>query len=120
MDINSFAPCGLICGLCKETHEGCKGCRFGGGDQNCYQLNCCKEKGIAGCWECESFPCDKGYFVDEKWKGVITGFARCVREDGAEKLYEFIKSRFGNSINYHDLTSISEEKILKMLRCKKT
>ncbi len=116
MDTNSFAPCGLICGLCKEINEGCNGCRFGGGDQNCYQLNCCKEKGIAGCWECGSFPCDNGYFVDEKWKGVIIGFARCVKQEGAEKCYKLVRAKLGNSINYHDYTSISEQNIINLLR----
>jgi hypothetical protein len=118
--LDEFAPCGLICGLCKETHKGCKGCRSGGGDQNCYQLNCCKEKGITGCWKCECFPCDKGYLGDEKWKGVIIGFVKCIREDGAEKFYGTVKSRLGNSINYHDHTSKSEQKIIDMLRGRNT
>jgi hypothetical protein len=118
MDVNSFAPCGLICSLCKDSHGECRGCRYGGGDQNCYQLKCCKAKGIAGCWECETFPCGQGYLGDEKWKGVITAFAKCVREDGAENFYEIVKLKLGNAINYHDCTSMPEEKILAILRGK--
>ncbi len=115
MDVNSFAPCGLICGLCKEVHVGCKGCRYGGGDQDCYQLNCCKGKGIVGCWECEVFPCDNGYFVDDKWKGVIRCFAGCIREDGTDKFYDTVRSRLGNSIAYEEYLSMSEEDVRRML-----
>lgn len=113
-EINSVAPCGLICGLCKKINEGCRGCRYGGGDQNCYQLNCCKGKGIAGCWECESFPCSNGYLFDEKWKGVIIGFAKCIRVVGPEKFYKKVKSTLGSSINYDEYACISEQNIIRM------
>lgn len=114
INLHRFAPCGLICGLCKEANEGCKGCRLGGGDQNCYQLTCCREKRIAGCWECESFPCAEGYLGDEKWKGVITGFAKCVRIVGPEKFYETVRAKLGSSINYHEYTSVSEQNIISI------
>lgn len=109
--INNFAPCGLICGLCKENHEGCNGCRYG---ENCFQLNCCKAKGLAGCWECDSFPCGNGYLGDEKWKGVITGFAKCIRVVGPDKFYKDVKSKFGSSIDYHEYTSISARNLICM------
>jgi hypothetical protein len=94
--------------------SGCKGCRLGGGDQNCYQLKCCREKRIAGCWECESFPCGQGYLADEKWRGVITGFAKCVKVVGTYKFYATVKSKFGDSINYDEYTSISEQNIISI------
>lgn len=116
MDINSFAPCGLICGLCKEAPAGCRGCRNGGGDQDCYQLTCCRDKAITGCWQCESFPCDKGYFINEEWKGVITGFAKCARDMGPEAFHELVKSKLGESINFEEYLSMSYQKIIDMLR----
>ena len=112
--LNHFAPCGLICGLCKEIHE-CRGCRYGGTDQNCYQLNCCKDKGITGCWLCESFPCDKGYFINKEWQGLIIGFAKCVGEMGEEDFFKLVKSRMGTSINYEEYLSISGQNIINML-----
>ncbi len=114
MDVNSFAPCGLICGLCKDINRECKGCRYGGGDQSCFQLNCCKAKGIAGCWECESFPCGKGYLGDEQWKGIIAGFAKCIRVVGPDIFYKDVKSKLGSSIDYHKYTSISEQNIINI------
>ena len=115
MDGNSFAPCGLICGLCRDIHKECKGCRFGGGDQDCYQLTCCRAKGIAGCWLCEDFPCDRGYFNDEQWKGVITGFARCVKKMGEEKFSGIVESKLGKSICYEDYLDKTEQEIINML-----
>jgi hypothetical protein len=115
VEIYNFAPCGLICSLCKETLKGCKGCRNGGGDQKCYQLNCCRKKAIAGCRECEDFPCDNGYFADPEWRGVIIGFARCVKEYGPEKFFSLVKSKFGNIIDYEEYLSITEQNIINML-----
>jgi len=114
MDINSFAPCGLICGLCKDIHIECKGCRNGGGDQNCFQLNCCKTKDIAGCWECESFPCGDGYLGDEKWRGITAGFAKCIKIVGPERFYKNVKSKLGSSIDYYKYTSISMQNIINI------
>ena len=40
----------------------CKGCRFGGGwswDPDCLVRNCCTQKGIDFCYQCEDFPCKK-------------------------------------------------------------
>ncbi|HDH10844.1 MAG TPA: DUF3795 domain-containing protein [Nitrospirae bacterium] len=116
MEDRNFAPCGLICGLCEETHEGCKGCREGGGDQNCYQLICCKAKGLDGCWQCKSFPCDNGYFVNKGWKGVIIGFAKCIREEGTEKFFGIVESKRGSSINYEEYLFRDEQDIIDMLR----
>ncbi|NYT08025.1 MAG: DUF3795 domain-containing protein, partial [Methanomicrobiales archaeon] len=37
-----------------------KGCRAGGGPPFCRIRECCREKDIAGCWECSNYPdCEK-------------------------------------------------------------
>lgn len=114
VDINSLAPCGLICGLCKDIHRECKGCRNEGTDQNCFQFSCCRAKGIAGCWECESFPCGKGYLGDEKRQGIMIGFTRCIKVVGPYKFYNDVKSKLGSSINYSEYFFISEQNIISM------
>lgn len=56
--MNAVAYCGLACCLCSENQT-CSGCQDGGCEAHawCKNYTCCREKGLAGCWECESFPC---------------------------------------------------------------
>lgn len=114
VDINTFAPCGIICGLCKDIDTKCKGCRSGGCDNNCFHFNCCKAKGIAGCWECEGFPCGNGYFIGEQWRGIITGFAKCIKVAGRNNFYKKVKAKLGSSIDYQKYKFISEQNIINM------
>jgi hypothetical protein len=40
-------------------------CREDGGPPNCKIRNCCRKKGIEGCWECEEYrECDKFTFLE--------------------------------------------------------
>ena len=69
MDINevseSIGYCGLVCKLCHlaDKCDGCKSnkncCGKHLSEEGCYQYNCCVDKNISGCWECEDFPCDR-------------------------------------------------------------
>ena len=56
--MNAIAYCGLVCCICSENKD-CIGCQNGGCDIRgwCKNYNCCKEKGLNGCWECTEFPC---------------------------------------------------------------
>jgi len=112
---SSVAYCGLICGVCKHMKEGCIGCRGGGGDQGCYQRKCCRSKGIGGCWDCNSFPCDSGYFADEAWQGLCKGFVQCIRDEGIEKFVSLVQSELGKVAEYGDLRFKDEKEIVTTL-----
>ena len=61
-----FAACGLNCGLCPRYHTDgpsrCPGCAGEGFSQvhpPCGVLSCAQRKGVAYCFQCEEFPCEK-------------------------------------------------------------
>lgn len=114
--INTVAYCGLICGACRNTEKGCNGCRSGGGDDDCYQRKCCLEKGINGCWQCDTFPCDKGFFADEEWKGLCRGFVQCIKDKGIEEFISLVQSKLGKVIEYGEFRFKHEQEIVAILR----
>ena len=121
---NSISYCGLICILCcpdgscdchsinkcgtKTSHEGC------------FQHDCCIKNGYNGCWECPDFSCDKGMFDEEHLR--VKTFVKCIKEDGIEKVSEYIFRNHNNGIMYHrngykgDYDLDTEEEILYLLR----
>lgn len=110
---NTKAFCGLACGLCGHRAEGCRG---GGGDGDCHQHRCCLERRIGGCWLCDAFPCDEGYFADEAWEGLCTGFVRSIRDEGIEEFVGLVRSKLGKEIDYGSLRFKREQEIVAMLR----
>jgi hypothetical protein len=129
MDINvvsnSIGYCGLICKLCHLADK-CDGCKS---DKNCcgrhlseigcYQYNCCVDKKINGCWECEDFPCGEDMFSDSH-DIRLHAFVRCAKEEGIEKLAEYVLVnqekgiKYGHQKDYDGLNS--EEEVLKLLK----
>ena len=100
---STVAYCGLVCGVCRNAVEKrCAGCRNGGGNKNCYQKKCCVEKGLDGCWQCEEFPCDNGFFADSNkmWRGLCVGSAQCIQDYGLEGYVDRMVSRLGNDVDY--------------------
>lgn len=129
MDINevsnSIGYCGLVCKLCHLADE-CDGCKS---DKNCcgrhlseagcYQYNCCLNKKINGCWECDDFPCNNDMFSDSHDLRLLA-FVHCAKEEGVEKLAEYALINqqkgilYGHQKDYDGL--VSEEVVLKLLR----
>ena len=93
-----IAYCGLACCVCSENDK-CVGCQAGGCDIHswCKNYNCCREKGLNGCWECNEFPCSGG-MLD---KPRIRAFARFVKEYGENKLVRCLLRNKENGIQYH-------------------
>lgn len=93
-----FAYCGLACCICSEN-ETCVGCRNEGckDKQWCKNFNCCREKGIAGCWECSEFPCS-GSMLD---KTRIKVFARFIQENGEERFMDLLEKNEQAGLVYH-------------------
>ncbi|HSK69847.1 MAG TPA: DUF3795 domain-containing protein [Candidatus Limnocylindria bacterium] len=56
-----FSLCGLNCGLCPMRLGGhCPGCGGGEGNQSCTVARCSLvHGGVAYCFQCQKFPCDK-------------------------------------------------------------
>jgi len=122
----SIAYCGLICGLCDPSGEClCRNhqCRKLKSEAGCHQHDCCVRKGLSGCWECSDFPCDQDMFSPAHGSVRLHAFVRCIREEGAEKLAEYVLNNEKRGILYHrsgfsgDYDGLpDEEAVLRLLR----
>ncbi len=93
-----IAFCGLACALCGQNTS-CVGCRDDGCTDRgwCKNLRCCRERGLAGCWECGEFPCPGG-MLD---KLRVRTFAAFVKQHGAEALLDCLERNERAGIQYH-------------------
>jgi hypothetical protein len=122
---DSIAYCGLVCKFCHlaNTCDGCKSenncCGRHLSTGGCYQYNCCKERGLNGCWECKDFSCGKDMFSDSH-DIRLRAFVRCVKEESLNKLAEYVLRNQQNGIYYghnKDYDGLgSEEAVLRLLR----
>lgn len=121
----SVAYCGLVCKLCHSA-DSCDGCRSENNccgrhlsSDGCYQYNCCTERGLNGCWECEDFCCEKDMFSNSH-DIRLRAFVRCAKEEGIDKLTEYVWENQLNGIYYGYLKDydglVSEDAVLKLLR----
>jgi len=116
--LETVAYCGLVCGLCVHAapeREGCAGCRNGGGSRDCHQRTCCTDKGLDGCWQCEVFPCDEGFFGDDAWRGLCIGSVRCVKKHGLPAYVDRLVSRLGRSLELGDYRHMSPDEVQGLL-----
>ncbi|NLW69773.1 MAG: DUF3795 domain-containing protein [Eubacteriaceae bacterium] len=126
MKETSIAYCGLVCAYCSMDKKGDCSCKCGCncaktlGEKGCHQYNCCISKGIKGCWECDSAPCEIDMLAADKIK--IRAFVRCIKEDGIDKFIEYLEKNEKEGIVYHtsgiigDYDLSSEEEVLNLLR----
>ncbi len=93
-----IAYCGLACCLCSEN-QNCAGCRNEGCKDKdwCKSFNCCKQRGLNGCWECIEFPCANEMFD----KVRVRTFAKFIAEQGEEKLMQFLERNEKAGVIYH-------------------
>lgn len=92
-----IAFCGLACALCSDSD--CPGCRDQGcRDRDwCKNLQCCKAKGLEGCWKCPEFPCE-GTMLDKLRARTFATFAR---DHGTERLLDCLERNDRAGILYH-------------------
>jgi hypothetical protein len=107
-DIKPVSPCGLLCSLCSNFGSACAGCAREGGDEACYQRQCCRERGLEACWHCGEFPCGKGYFSDGEWRGIVLALAHGHKEWGSETLTEAVRRKLGSTVDYEEFLGINE------------
>lgn len=70
---------------CKSTCREAGGCQIGGVRHECLALQCLKERGYEGCWQCgEVSGCDKLAFLKAGYGSVIEENLRTAREKGPE------------------------------------
>ena len=108
--------CGLACGVCKNACV--PDCRGGGGLETCFQRECCTDKGIDGCWECEEFPCGKGSFEnsdDPAWRGISIGSVRAVAHLGKAEYLRRVIERLGDPLEYGDHRYLDPDDVEKRL-----
>lgn len=114
-----IAYCGLACCLCSENSQ-CPGCQNRGCGQveDCVHFSCCREKGLAGCWECPDFPCGQGMHGNLR----ILTFAKFAKEHGAARLLECLERNRRAGVVYHrpggltgDYDLETEEEIVRLL-----
>lgn len=93
-----IAYCGLACCICSENYN-CVGCRNSGCKDKewCKPFNCCKQKGLNGCWECAEFPCSNE--MHDKLR--VRTFAKFIGEYGEEMLMQCLERNEKNCIIYH-------------------
>ena len=93
--------CGLTCGVCFGLGPGAPKCDCHTapkpGEADCYQRNCCIKKRVGGCWECEDFPCDNGYFGEAHggWRGLCVACVQYARDRGLGALADLVVRRQG-------------------------
>jgi hypothetical protein len=117
--------CGLVCSFC-HLAESCDGCKSSNNccskhlsQYGCYQYNCCISKNLNGCWECDDFPCENDMF-SENHDIRIRAFVRFAKEEGIEKLAEYVINNqengilYGHNKDYDNLKN--EEAVLNILR----
>jgi len=116
-DAPELAYCGLICGpVCNHALEGCVGCNAGGGAEACAKRECCLERKIEGCWECAEFPCSKGLYGDEAWRGLNLGCVQMVKKMGKTEFSKLVLERLGKGFDYGYLRYQTPEHIEAILR----
>ena len=119
--VQTVAPCGLVCALCaNSTPEkgSCLGCSNGGGPDKCHQRDCCSEKALSGCWDCNGFPCNEGFFaeIDEAWRGLCVGSVQCIKEHGLQGYVDRLMTKHGRFVEYGDYRFKSPE-VIKQALC---
>lgn len=113
----SIGICGLVCALCSYKSN-CSGCRCKDGD--CSVKKCSVEKGVDYCFLCDKFPCSVEMFKNVRLKA----FNMVAREEGLQKLAEYLQRNLQNGIQYHRNDGLkgdydklqSEEDVITLLR----
>ena len=113
-------PCGLVCRTCNALKNDCGGCLAGGrkglaGEERCHIRLCTAQKGLAGCWECDAFPC--GYFdrTGPAWSGLCIGFIEAIREMGPERFSQLALQALGEYRGFNDLQNMSAEEAKRLI-----
>jgi len=110
------AYCGLVCQpVCTHAQSGCVGCGAGGGAEACAKRDCCRERQIEGCWQCDDFPCAQGAYGDDAWRGLNVGCVQLAKEMGTTGFGALVLERLGKGFDYGYLRYQTPEQIRAIL-----
>lgn len=103
--IENVGRCGKICTFCKDAAF-CRGCGSTSAEcakhltrEGCYQYHCSKQKGLAGCWECDDAPCDMDVFSKDN-NIRYRAFVRFAKYEGVEELGKCVFQNMIHGIRY--------------------
>ena len=68
-------------------------------------------RGPDRCWQCDEFPCDKGMYGQEEWRGLGIGSVECIKEHGLERYVAILRSRFGDVVEFEPYRSKSPRQV---------
>jgi hypothetical protein len=119
---NSIAYCGLVCGMCHLKAE-CDFCKNTASlcarSEVCFQRDCCVQRGMEGCWECDEFPCGR----DMHGPGHdlrIRAFVTFIKAEGADALVDCLLRNEALGIHYGKDRDYdgkgSEEEVIRLLK----
>ena len=92
----AYGYCGMPCALCSRYHTNgtsrCPGCSHDGYYTDpCKVHHCCREKGLAHCGQCDTFPCERlgkmSDFSDLNTNHVKQRTGQTIREQGFDQWY---------------------------------
>ena len=76
-----------------EGKFNCESCRINPNWKDCPVYLCVKESNLAGCWECESFPCEKLKNVWKNHPEYLAKFEKVVKENLYKEGKDFLGRR---------------------------
>lgn len=92
-----IASCGLACVLCSEKRKGeCQGCTEDKAE-NCDIKKCSQKQNIQGCYECNSYPCHRDMFKNNR----VNAFVESAKELGVDGLAIRLEENHEQGILYH-------------------
>lgn len=126
-DVDMVAYCGFSCNHC-FLGEWCGGCRsvfsccsYGAFHEsgNCPNIECCKEKGLDGCYECKELAdCTKGFYApDNDGANACKAQAMFIEKYGKEKFFA-VHDKLHESYDFkktQEILGTSVEEGLKIL-----
>ena len=86
--------CGLVCSFCSGNKK-CSGCR--NKEDSCSIKQCCNKLGLKACFECSELLCKEGLSSNIRARA----FNQVAKEDGIDKLTEYLKRNYDNGVTYH-------------------
>jgi hypothetical protein len=81
--------------VCSYDCEGCLPEKA----KTCEVKACTEEKGVAGCYACDSFPCERDLFKNKR----VMAFNCCARDMGVDAFAKRLVEQQSQGVQYHKI-----------------